>query len=91
MEVYARTGAEVIIDDLNPYYLKTKKSERPPIKFENIVKVEGSVFKKKKTALFGLDLPKEEDLFSDDSDEVLMHRSRWRTNKKKRTTRSQCS
>lgn len=33
MEVYARTGAEVIIEDLNPYYLKQKKAERAPIKF----------------------------------------------------------
>lgn len=48
MEVYARTGAQVIIEDANPYYLKTKKPERPPIKFQKIVKVEGSVFKKKK-------------------------------------------
>lgn len=59
MEVYARTGAEVIIEDLNPYYLKSKKAERPPIKFEKLVKVEGNVFKKKKDALFGLELPKE--------------------------------
>jgi hypothetical protein len=72
MEVYARTGAEVIIEEANPYYLKSKKAERPPIKFTNIVKVETSIFKKKKNALFGLDLPKEEDLFSDDSEEVTL-------------------
>ena len=71
MEVYARTGAEVIIEDLNPYYLKNRKPERCPIKFENIVKVEGSIFKKKKNALFGLELPKEEDLFSEDSEVYL--------------------
>lgn len=39
MEVYARTGAEVIIEEANPYYLKSKKADRPPIKFTNIVKV----------------------------------------------------
>ena len=72
MEVYARTGAEVIIENANPYYLKSKKAERPPIKFERIVKVENAVFKKKKGALLGLDLPKEEDLFSSDS-EVSMN------------------
>lgn len=54
MEVYARTGAEVIIEDLNPYYLKQKKPERPPIRFEKLIKVEPNIFKKKKDALFGL-------------------------------------
>lgn len=54
MEVYARTGAEVIIQDINPYYLKSKKAERAPIRFEKLIKVEGNVFKKKKDALFGL-------------------------------------
>ena len=54
MEVYARTGAEVIIEDLNPYYLKQKKQERPPIRFEKLIKVEPNIFKKKKDALFGL-------------------------------------
>jgi hypothetical protein len=33
MEVFARTGAQVIVEDLNPYYLKQKKLERPAIKF----------------------------------------------------------
>lgn len=71
MEVYARTGAEVIIEDQNPYYLKSKKVEKPPIRFQNIIKVEPNIFKKKKNVLFGLELPKEEDLFSDDSDVIL--------------------
>ena len=52
--MYARTGAEVVIEDLNPYYLKTKKPERPPIRFSKIVTVENNIFKKKKDALFGL-------------------------------------
>ena len=47
MEVYARAGAEVIIENQKSYYLKSKKAERPSIKFEQIVKVEAAVFKKK--------------------------------------------
>ena len=51
------------------------------------MKVENSVFKKKKNALFGLDLPKEEDLFSSDSDEVLMSLHRSKTKRKRKKSR----
>ncbi len=51
---YIQTGSQVIVEDLNPYYLKQKKLERPAIKFEKLIKVENNVFKKKKDALFGL-------------------------------------
>lgn len=39
MEIYARTGAELIVESLNPYYLKKEKPDRCPIKFDRIVKV----------------------------------------------------
>jgi hypothetical protein len=92
MEVYARTGAQVIIEDANPYYLKSKKAERPPIKFERLVKVEGSVFKKKKDALFGIELPKEEDLFSSDSEvPPPIFRLKMKKSLKTRRRNSPCS
>ena len=68
MEVYARTGAEVIIENTNPYYLKPMKPAKPPIRFEKLVKVKADDFQKKKNALFGIELPREEDLFSSDSE-----------------------
>jgi len=33
--------------------------------------VEGNIFRKKKDALFGIELPKEEDLFSSESDVII--------------------
>lgn len=33
MEIYARTGAEVVVEKVNPYYLKQEKAKRPQIKF----------------------------------------------------------
>jgi hypothetical protein len=48
------------------------------------------VFKKKKEALFGIDLPKEEDLFSSDSD-VFMRLFSCRTKRKKRKMNNPCS
>ena len=49
------------------------------------------MFKKKKNALFGLELPKEEDLFSEDSD-VYFSLPRSKTKNRKMSLRkSQCS
>ena len=69
MEVYARTGAEVIIENTNPYYLKNAKPAKPPIRFEKLMKIKSDDFQRKKNALFGIELPKEEDLFSSDTSE----------------------
>ena len=54
MEVYARTGAEVIIENTNPYYLRQNKPVKPSIRFEKIVKVKTDDFQRKKNALFGI-------------------------------------
>ena len=40
MEVYARTGAEVINDEIEKAYLKTKNPEPLRIKFDHIITVE---------------------------------------------------
>ena len=54
MEVYARTGAEVIIENTNPYYLKNVKPAKPPIRFEKLMKIKSDDFQRKKNALFGI-------------------------------------
>lgn len=54
MEVYARTGAQVIIENMNPYYLKKDKPKRPPIRFERLVKIQTDDIFKKKNQLFGI-------------------------------------
>ena len=58
MQVYARTGAEVIIQNMNPHYLRPVKPPRPAIRFEKLVKVKTDDFFKKKSALFGIQIPK---------------------------------
>lgn len=68
MEIYARTGAQVIVQKVNPYYLKSQKGKRPQIKFENIVTVKQDTFlKKNKNILFGIELPKDDDMYSSSS------------------------
>jgi hypothetical protein len=64
MEIYARTGAELIIQPIDQYYLRKAKKERCPIKFEKIVKVETDIFPKSKNILFGMEMPRDDE-FSD--------------------------
>lgn len=40
------------------------KPTKPPIRFERLVKIKPDDFHKRKNALFGIELPREEDLFS---------------------------
>jgi hypothetical protein len=59
MEVYARTGAEVIIQNINPHYLRPIKPPKPPIRIERLVKVKTDDFFRRKNGLFGIELPRE--------------------------------
>lgn len=61
MEIYARTGAELIIEPIDQYYLKKPKKQRCPIKFEKIVKVQTDTFPKNKNILFGMEMPRDDE------------------------------
>ena len=52
--------------------MKGEKAKRPQIKFSNIVTVKQDIFlKKDKNVLFGIELPKDEELFSSESEEEV--------------------
>ena len=58
MEVYARTGAEVINDEIEKAYLKTKIPEPLRIKFDHIITVENDNFGRDRNYFMGIEMPK---------------------------------
>ncbi|EAR88235.1 hypothetical protein TTHERM_00023940 (macronuclear) [Tetrahymena thermophila SB210] len=58
MEVYARTGAIVVNEEIDKYYLKPKTDKnRFKIKFDNIRRIEQDDFSKQRNYFLGIEMP----------------------------------
>lgn len=54
MEVYARTGAKIINDEIEKPYLKPKKEPKLSIKFDHLIPVPEELFLKDRNYLMGV-------------------------------------
>ena len=59
MEIYARTGGQLIIEEVNSHYLKNPTKQKVPIKFDRVVKIQTDNFEKSRNILFGVDIVRE--------------------------------
>lgn len=98
MEIYARTGGQLIIEEANTQYLKNPPKQKIPIKFDRIVKIQTDNFERSRNILFGIDIVREP---SREISEVRMlllsltsrirKKNKWSSQKRNHKTNSQCS
>ena len=99
MEIQARTGGELIIENVTIPYLKSELKPRIPIKFDRIVKIQNDNFEKGKNILFGVDIVKDLSesevmniLYSLNSQRnKLKMKSNMRVNRKMKSRKNPCS